>query len=97
MAAEAGAAPDIIYVRGLQAKASPNIDFFNRKECFLILFEIGFYMGLGCHKKLKEKTEKYILLVTALRRHWDGSTSYASPSATPAQLPTTPCPTSRPR
>jgi len=27
----------------------------NRKDCSLILFEIGFCMDLGCYKKLKKK------------------------------------------
>ena len=49
---------------------SPEIDSFNRKDYSLILFEIGFCKDLGCHKKLKEKTDKYNPLMTTLRRYW---------------------------
>ena len=70
MAAGAGAAPDIIYARGVPAHPSPDIESFNRSDCSLILFEIGFGRDLGCHKKLKEKTEKYNPLVTTLQRYW---------------------------
>ena len=55
MAPGAGAAPDIIYARGVPADPAPEIDSFNRKDCSLILFEIGFCMDLGCQKKLKKK------------------------------------------
>ena len=41
MAAGAGTAPDIIYARGVAADPAPDIDSFNRKDCSLILFEIG--------------------------------------------------------
>ena len=56
MATGAGAAPDIIYARGVPADPSPEIDSFNRKDCSLILFEIGFCKDLGCHKKPKKKS-----------------------------------------
>ncbi len=39
MAAGAGAAPDIIYARGVPADLSLDFDAFNRKDCTLILFE----------------------------------------------------------
>jgi hypothetical protein len=71
MAAEAGAAPDIIYARGVPADPSPGIDSFNRKDCTLIFFEIGFCKDLGCHKKLKEKIDKFNPLVSTLRLYWD--------------------------
>jgi hypothetical protein len=70
MAARAGAAPDIIYAREVPADPSPGIDSFSRKDCPLILFEIGFCRDLGCHKKLKEKIDKYTPLVTTLRHYW---------------------------
>ncbi len=71
MSARAGAAPDIIYARGVPAEPSPDIDSFNRKDCSLIVFEIGFRRNLGCLKKLKvKKTEEYNPLVTTLRRYW---------------------------
>ena len=54
----------------MPADPSPEIESFNRKDCSLILFEIGFCKDLGCHKKLKGKTDKYNPLVTTLRRYW---------------------------
>ena len=62
-------APGIIYARGVPADPSPDIESFNGKDLSLILFEIGFCRDLGCHKKLKKKTEKYNPLVTTLRRY----------------------------
>jgi hypothetical protein len=35
-----------------------------------MLFEIGFCKDLGCHKKLKGKTDKYNPLVNTLQRYW---------------------------
>jgi hypothetical protein len=52
------------------ADPSPEIDSFNRKNCSLILFEVSFCRNLGCHKKRKEKTDKYNPLMTTLRRYW---------------------------
>jgi hypothetical protein len=69
-AAGAGVAPDIIYARGVPADPTPEIDSFNRKDCSLLLFEIGFCRDLGCHKKRQEKTDKYNPLLTTLRRYW---------------------------
>ncbi len=63
-------APDIIYARGVPADPSPEIDSFNRKDCSLILFEVGFCRDLGCHKKREEQTDKYNPLLTTLRRYW---------------------------
>jgi hypothetical protein len=65
--AGAGAAPDIVYARGVPADPSPDIDVFNKKDCFLILIEVYFCRDLGCHQKYNEKTEKYLPLLTALR------------------------------
>ncbi len=59
MAADARAAPDIIYARGVPADPSLDFDAFNRKDCTLILFEVGFCKDLGCHQKYTEKTDKY--------------------------------------
>jgi len=58
IAAAAGVAPDIIYAREVPADPSPEIYAFNRKDCSLILFEVGFCRDLGCNKKRKEKTDK---------------------------------------
>ena len=58
-AAGAGAAPCIIYARGVPADPSPDHASFDRKNCFLILFEIGLCSDLGLHEKRSMKTEKY--------------------------------------
>jgi hypothetical protein len=68
MAAGAGAAPDIIYARGVPA--DPFSDAFNKKDCSLILFEVGFCRDLGFHEKYTQKTDKYLPLLTALRKDW---------------------------
>ena len=70
MAAGVGAAPDIIYARGEPADPSLDFDAFNMMDCTLILFEVGFCRDLGCHQKYTEKTDKYLLLLTALRKYW---------------------------
>jgi hypothetical protein len=75
MAAGAGVAPDIVYARGVPTDPSSNTDAFdinafNRKDCSLIIFEVGFCRDLGCHQKYTEKTNKYLPLLTALRRYW---------------------------
>ena len=49
MAAGAGAAPDIVYARGVPT--DPSSDAFNKKDCSLILFEVGLCRDLGCHEK----------------------------------------------
>ena len=67
MAAGAGAAPDIIYARGVPADPSRD---FNRNDCTLILFEVGFCRDLGCDVKFDKKTEKYSPLIAALRKYW---------------------------
>jgi hypothetical protein len=59
MAARVGAAPDIIYARGVPADPTPDLDSFDRKVSSLILFEIGFSKDIGCHDKLTKKAEKY--------------------------------------
>jgi len=45
----------MILARGVPADPFPDIDFFNRKDFSLILFEIGFCKDLGCHMKLNAK------------------------------------------
>ena len=67
-AAGAGPAPDIIYARGVPPDPSDIINAFDRKDCSLVLFEIGFCRDLGCHDKLAEKTDKYHPLLCSLRR-----------------------------
>ena len=59
IAAGVGAAPtSSMPDQGVPVDPSPEIDSFNRKDCSLILFEIGFCRDLGCHKKLRKKTNK---------------------------------------
>jgi hypothetical protein len=70
IAAGAGAAPDIVYARGMPNNASSDFNAFNRKDCTLLLFEVGFCRDLGCHEKYKQKTDKYLPLLTALRKYW---------------------------
>jgi hypothetical protein len=70
MAAGAGAAPDIIYARGVPSDSSLDFDAFNKKDCNLILFEVGICRDLGCHRKFNEKTDKYLPLLTALLKYW---------------------------
>ncbi len=70
MAAGGGAAPDIVYARGVPADPNPDINAFNRKDCSLILIEVGFCRDLGCHEKYAAKTVKYLPLHNALRRYW---------------------------
>jgi hypothetical protein len=57
----AGSAPEFVYAREVLAPPPPpHFESFNRKDCSIILFEIGgFYMYSGCHKKLTSKAEKY--------------------------------------
>ncbi len=67
-AAGAGAAPDIIYARGVPADPTMDSDSFDRKNCSLILFEIGFCRDVGLHDKRRKNAEKYNRLLCALRR-----------------------------
>ena len=41
-----------------------------KKQCTLILVEIGFCKDLGCDIKFDKKTEKYSPLIAALKRYW---------------------------
>jgi hypothetical protein len=68
--AGAGAAPDIIYALGVPADPSSDWNAFNRADCSLIIFEVGFCRDLGCHEKYTQKNEKYLPLLTALRKYW---------------------------
>jgi len=70
MAAGVGAAPDIIYAWGVLADPTRDLYFFDRKDCSLILSEIGFCRDLGCHDKLFKKIEKSHPPLCALRRYW---------------------------
>ena len=54
-----GTAPDLIYARGVPNTPSPDPTSFNKKQCTLIVIEIGLCGDLGCDIKFDEKTEKY--------------------------------------
>jgi len=45
-------------------------DSFDRKQCSLVLFKIGFCRDLALYDKCTKKTEKYLPLLRALRRYW---------------------------
>jgi len=67
---EHGTAPDLVYVRGVPDTPAPDQNTFDRKQCIMIIIEIGFYQDFGCHKRLQEKTVKYAPLVAALKAVW---------------------------
>jgi hypothetical protein len=66
-----GTVPDLIYARGVPNTPSPDPTTFDRRQCTLILVEIGFYRDLGCDIKFDEKTEKYSALIAVLRKYWE--------------------------
>jgi len=96
MAARAGAAPDIVYAREVPADPSPDIDVFNKKDCSLILIEVGFCRDLACHQKYTEKTDKYPPYSASFENIGDESSSFASPSVTLAPPSSTTRTTSHP-
>ena len=65
-----GAAPDLIYARGVPSFPAPHLSQFQRSECTLLLIEVGFCRDLGCTEKRAEKQTKYAPLIDALRLHW---------------------------
>jgi hypothetical protein len=65
-----GTAPDLIYARGVPDSPKPDPATFDRKNCNLIVIEIGFCRDFGSHKRQGEKTTKYAPLVDALREAW---------------------------
>ena len=65
-----GTTPDLIYARGAPDTPSPDPTSFDRKQCALIIVEIGLCIDLGCNMKIDKKTEKYSPLIAALRRYW---------------------------
>jgi hypothetical protein len=64
-----GTTPDLIYVRRVPDSPSPDPASFNKKLCTLIVVEIGFCRDLGCEDKIEAKTNKYIPLIAALKKH----------------------------
>ncbi len=61
--------PDLIYARGVLDSPSPDPTTFNTRLCTLIIVEVGFCRDLGCEDKLEAKTNKYIPLIAALKKH----------------------------
>jgi hypothetical protein len=80
----------------VSVEPTPDPDPFDRNDCSLILFEIGFCKDLGCQEKLIKKTEKYHPSFALYDDIGEASTSCASPSATPELHSVTPRPISRP-
>jgi hypothetical protein len=74
-----GTAPDLIYARGVPDTPSPDPTSFNKKQCTLILIEIGFCKDLRCDVKFDEKTEKSSPLIVALRKYWGRAEFVAFP------------------
>jgi hypothetical protein len=69
-----GTAPDLIYARGVPDSPDPDPNAFDRKQCSLIVIEIGFCRDFGCVEKLEEKTREVEELkksVTELRELMD--------------------------
>ena len=63
-----GAAPDLISARGVPDTKNPDPSLFDRRDCNLVVIEVGFCQEFGLRKKLSDKTEKYAPLVAALQR-----------------------------
>jgi len=64
-----GASPDLVYARGVPDTPAPDPTSFDRKQCALIIVEIGFCRDLGCDIKIDKKTEKYPPPIAALRKY----------------------------
>jgi hypothetical protein len=77
-----GTTPDLIYARGVPDTPSPDPTSFDKKQCTLIIVEIGFCIDLGCEDKFEEKNTKYSPLIAALRSFGGGWSSSHSLSAT---------------
>ncbi len=54
-----GTAPYFIYARGVIDTPSPDPTYFDRKQCTLIIVDIGLCSDLGCNIKFDKKTKKY--------------------------------------
>ena len=65
-----GTAPDLIYAKGVPDTPTPDPSTSDRKQCILIIIEVGFCQDFGGHKRRQEKTAKYAPLVNALKEVW---------------------------
>ena len=62
-----GTTPDLVYAKGVPDTPGLDPSTFDRNQCILVIFEIGFCQDFGWHKRLQEKTAKYAPLVAALK------------------------------
>jgi hypothetical protein len=65
-----GVTPDLVYGVGVPDVMDPSLAAFCRKDCSLILIEVGFCADLRCHAKFLGKLEKYTPLLELLRQTW---------------------------
>jgi len=65
-----GTTPFLIYARGVPDTPSPGPTSFDKKQCTLIIVEIGFCRDLGCDLNLEKKTWKYSPLLATLKTYW---------------------------
>ncbi len=65
-----GTALDLVYARGVPDTPSPDPTAFDKKQCTLIIVEIGLCKDIGCEDKIEEKNVIYAPLMETLRRHW---------------------------
>jgi hypothetical protein len=47
-----GTAPDLIYARGVPDSPSPDPSSYDKKNCIIILIEIGLCRDFGCDNKI---------------------------------------------
>ena len=80
-----GTAPDLIYEREVPDTPSPDPTSFKKKQCTLILVEIGFYRDLVCDIKFDKKTEKYPPSSRPSENAREGWSLWPSPSTTRVQ------------
>ena len=57
-----GTTPDLIYARGVPDTPTPDPTSFDKKQCNLIIVEIGFCRDLGCDTKFDKKTENVTVI-----------------------------------
>ena len=65
-----GVSPDLIYARGVPNSPQLHSTTFDKKQCSLLLIEVGFGADLNLKRKIEEKTAKYQPLIQALSEEW---------------------------
>ncbi len=63
-----GTAPDLMYTWGVLDPSFLDPISFDKKNCTIVIFEMGFCKDLGCDTNLAMKTEKYSPLISALEK-----------------------------